>query len=244
MLLLWLSLASIVAVAHGFEILVPPGKTKCLTETFDTDTIAHVKARVAAGAIQRPGTNQDFQARMNALNANSQAGGAATITMVVKEVRTDGLVFDSRAIPTGMAGDYAVASIATRPATMAAMDDNDEEYSICFQDVSPVRRPDPGTHVSISVEKQVSPDEQKINSVNEKLSDSQRRLNEALVVAKKLEQEMYSSKMREHRHRDTSESTNSRVAAFSWLSFAVLAGLGVTQMLYLRQFFKSKHLVS
>jgi hypothetical protein len=80
-----LAVLAAVAVARtdAFEILIPPGKEKCLTESFDPDTIAHVKAHVSAGQLNRPGTNMDFQARMNALNANQQAGGAATISMTV-----------------------------------------------------------------------------------------------------------------------------------------------------------------
>jgi p24 family protein delta-1 len=142
-----------------------------------------------------------------------------------------------------MGMDDAVASIATRPSHLAALDDDDEDFQICFADISPSRRPDPGTRVSIRVEIQHEQPKTEAGVV-EKLDATQRSLYDALELAKKLESELYNAKMREHRHRDTSESTNTRIAAYSWLSFGILAALGVTQMLYLRRFFKSKHIVS
>ena len=50
-------------------------------------------------------------------------------------------------------------------------------------------------------------------------------------------------KQREEEMRDTNESTNSRVLYFSIFSMLCLLGLATWQVLYLRQFFKSKKLI-
>ncbi|RKP24365.1 emp24/gp25L/p24 family/GOLD-domain-containing protein [Syncephalis pseudoplumigaleata] len=50
-------------------------------------------------------------------------------------------------------------------------------------------------------------------------------------------------KRREARMRDTNESTNERVQWFNILSILALIGLGLWQLVYLRQFFHSKKLI-
>jgi len=50
-------------------------------------------------------------------------------------------------------------------------------------------------------------------------------------------------RQREEEMRDTNESTNSRVLYFSIFSMLCLLGLATWQVLYLRQFFKSKKLI-
>jgi len=50
-------------------------------------------------------------------------------------------------------------------------------------------------------------------------------------------------KQREEEMRDTNESTNSRVLYFSIFSMLCLLGLATWQVIYLRQFFKSKKLI-
>eukprot|EP00033_Pygsuia_biforma_P001057 GCRY01001204.1.p1 GENE.GCRY01001204.1~~GCRY01001204.1.p1 ORF type:complete len:228 (+),score=14.03 GCRY01001204.1:66-686(+) len=48
---------------------------------------------------------------------------------------------------------------------------------------------------------------------------------------------------REERHRDTNESTNARVMWFSIFWIAILLGIGVWQMIHMKNFFKAKKLV-
>lgn len=48
---------------------------------------------------------------------------------------------------------------------------------------------------------------------------------------------------REMRLRNTNESTNERVKWFAVGSMAVLVGLGAWQIVYLRAYFRSKHLI-
>lgn len=55
--------------------------------------------------------------------------------------------------------------------------------------------------------------------------------------------EMLSMRDREHKMRDTNEETNSRVLWFSLFSIIILIGMGMWQVYYLRNFFKSKKLI-
>ena len=62
-------------------------------------------------------------------------------------------------------------------------------------------------------------------------------------VVKEIVDELNYLKKREARMRDTNESTNERVWWFSMLTMATLVALGIWQILYLRSYFKRKHLI-
>jgi len=69
---------------------------------------------------------------------------------------------------------------------------------------------------------------------------------EALKIQRNLEEvvrDLSYFKRREERHRDTNESTNSRVMWFSVISMAVIVCIGVWQLVYLRRFFTQKKLL-
>lgn len=55
--------------------------------------------------------------------------------------------------------------------------------------------------------------------------------------------EMDYLRTREQKLRDTNESTNNRVKWFGVLTTWLLIGLWVWQILYLRAYFRSKHLI-
>jgi len=55
--------------------------------------------------------------------------------------------------------------------------------------------------------------------------------------------EMEYLRMREQKLRDTNESTNERVKWFAFGTMGMLAGLGAWQIVYLRAYFRSKHLI-
>lgn len=67
-----------------------------------------------------------------------------------------------------------------------------------------------------------------------------RRLSEG---AKEVMDEMDYLRTREMRLRDTNESTNERVKWFAYGTMGMLVALGVWQVVYLRAYFRSKHLI-
>jgi len=56
-------------------------------------------------------------------------------------------------------------------------------------------------------------------------------------------QELEYLRMREQKLRDTNESTNERVKWFAFGTMGMLVGLGAWQVVYLRSYFRSKHLI-
>lgn len=67
-----------------------------------------------------------------------------------------------------------------------------------------------------------------------------RRIEE---VVNEIVHEMDYLRIREQKLRDTNESTNERVKWFAFGTMGMLVALGVWQIIYLRAYFRSKHLI-
>lgn len=67
-----------------------------------------------------------------------------------------------------------------------------------------------------------------------------RRLAE---IASEVSEELEYLRTREMKLRDTNESTNERVKWFALGTMGMLVSLGVWQVVYLRAYFRSKHLI-
>lgn len=78
---------------------------------------------------------------------------------------------------------------------------------------------------------------------NEKLKPMEVELRKVEQVTDEIVQELDYLKAREERLRDTNESTNRRVRNFSICIVILLVSLGVWQVNYLKNFFKSKHIL-
>lgn len=77
----------------------------------------------------------------------------------------------------------------------------------------------------------------------EKLKPVEADLKRIAEVAKEIVDEMNYLKEREMMLRDTNESTNERVKWFGIGTMGMLVALGVWQIVYLRAYFRSKHLI-
>lgn len=77
----------------------------------------------------------------------------------------------------------------------------------------------------------------------EKLKPAEVELKKVEEMTKEIAAELQYLKTREARMRDTNESTNSRVKYFSVLVVFSLVGFGTWQILYLRHYFKVKHII-
>ena len=80
-------------------------------------------------------------------------------------------------------------------------------------------------------------------SANEKLKPIEVELRRVEEITDEIVDELTYLKNREERLRDTNESTNRRVRNFSILVIIVLSSLGVWQVNYLKNYFKTKHII-
>jgi hypothetical protein len=77
----------------------------------------------------------------------------------------------------------------------------------------------------------------------EKLKPVEAELRRIEEVMGEVVTEMDYLRGREQKLRDTNESTNERVKWFAFATMAMLVGLGAWQVVYLRAYFRSKHLI-
>jgi hypothetical protein len=77
----------------------------------------------------------------------------------------------------------------------------------------------------------------------EKLKPVEIELRRIEEVVGEIVKQMDYLRHREQKLRDTNESTNERVKYFALSVMATLIGLGVWQVIYLRAYFRSKHLI-
>jgi Mg2+/citrate symporter len=77
----------------------------------------------------------------------------------------------------------------------------------------------------------------------EKLKPVEAEMRRIEELVGEINREMDYLKAREHKLRDTNESTNNRVKWFGVVTTLVLLALWVWQIMYLRAYFRSKHLI-
>lgn len=77
----------------------------------------------------------------------------------------------------------------------------------------------------------------------EKLKPMEAELRRLSESAKEVTDEMDYLRSREMKLRDTNESTNERVKWFGIGMMGMMIALGVWQVIYLRAYFRSKHLI-
>ncbi|RVD83825.1 uncharacterized protein DFL_005599 [Arthrobotrys flagrans] len=77
----------------------------------------------------------------------------------------------------------------------------------------------------------------------EKLKPVEIELRRIEELVSEVVSEMEYLRTREQKLRDTNESTNERVKWFAFVTISTLLGLGAWQVIYLRSYFRSKHLI-
>ncbi|OXV06922.1 hypothetical protein Egran_05307 [Elaphomyces granulatus] len=77
----------------------------------------------------------------------------------------------------------------------------------------------------------------------EKLKPMETDLRRMEEMVSEIVEEMEYLRTREQKLRDTNESTNERVKWFAFGTMGMLVGLGAWQVVYLRAYFRSKHLI-
>jgi len=121
----------------------------------------------------------------------------------------------------------------------------DSAFDVCFENtvthardvVNPIR------HVELDIDIGADAKDWSAIQAGEKLKPTETELRRIEEVVAEIVSEMDYLRVREHKLRDTNESTNERVKWFAFGTMGMLVGLGVWQVVYLRAYFRSKHLI-
>jgi hypothetical protein len=120
----------------------------------------------------------------------------------------------------------------------------DAAFDVCFENVlSGGRGKNPTRHVELDIDIGADAKDWSAIQANEKLKPVELELRRVEEMLGEVVSEMDYLRSREQRLRDTNESTNNRVKWFGIGTTMLLVGLWAWQIMYLRAYFRSKHLI-
>ncbi|KAH8434925.1 emp24/gp25L/p24 family protein [Aspergillus melleus] len=120
----------------------------------------------------------------------------------------------------------------------------DTSFDVCFENVLTTGRGG-NLYRSIELDVDIGADARDWSSIqqHEKLKPIETDLRRMEEMVAEVVSEMEYLRAREQKLRDTNESTNERVKWFAFGTMGMLVGLGAWQVVYLRAYFRSKHLI-
>jgi len=127
---------------------------------------------------------------------------------------------------------------------MAFTSHADSAFDVCFDNYLEDGR-HAGLTRSIELDVDIGADARDWSAIQaaEKLKPVEIELRRIEEVVSEIVNQMEYLRSREQKLRDTNESTNERVKWFALTIMATLIGLGGWQVVYLRAYFRSKHLI-
>lgn len=120
----------------------------------------------------------------------------------------------------------------------------DSAFDVCFENVytGSAKNVKP-RHVELDIDIGADAKDWSAIQASEKLKPVEMELRRIEEVVGEIVTEMDYLRVREQKLRDTNESTNERVKWFALGTMAMLIALGSWQVVYLRAYFRSKHLI-
>ncbi|KAK1700355.1 endoplasmic reticulum vesicle protein 25 [Colletotrichum godetiae] len=121
----------------------------------------------------------------------------------------------------------------------------DAAFDVCFENILSGSGRSGATSRHIELDIDIGADAKDWNAIQatEKLKPVEAELRRIDELVSEINTEMDYLRAREHKLRDTNESTNTRVKWFGIGTTLILVGLWGWQIMYLRAYFRSKHLI-
>ncbi|MCJ1250734.1 vesicle coat component [Trapelia coarctata] len=121
----------------------------------------------------------------------------------------------------------------------------DSAFDVCFENILTGRHHggSPSRHVELDIDIGADAKDWSAVQAAEKLKPVETELRRIEEMVGEIVVEMDYMRSREQKLRDTNESTNERVKWFAFGTMGMLVGLGAWQVVYLRAYFRSKHLI-
>ncbi|KAF3931979.1 hypothetical protein ABW20_dc0102525 [Dactylellina cionopaga] len=149
-------------------------------------------------------------------------------------------------IKDAVGNEYGKPKDVAGETRMAFTSHADAAFDVCFENIAQNYHRG-GTQMSRAVELDVDigADARDWSAIQaaEKLKPVEIELRRIEELVGEIVSEMEYLRTREQKLRDTNESTNERVKYFAFVTIATLIGVGVWQVIYLRSYFRSKHLI-
>ncbi|KZF18956.1 hypothetical protein L228DRAFT_225097 [Xylona heveae TC161] len=166
------------------------------------------------------------------------------VTAIVGGSKGDGQMVNMR-IKDTLDNEYGRPRDIVGERRMAFTSAADSAFDVCFENVLTSRHAVMNPTRSIELDVDIGADARDWSAIQaaEKLKPVETELRRIEELVGEIVQEMEYLRSREQRLRDTNESTNERVKWFAFGTMGMLVGLGAWQIVYLRAYFRSKHLI-
>ena len=162
------------------------------------------------------------------VNSNGRVGDGQILNLYVRDI-----VGNEYRKLKDFAGDIRVAFTAPRSIS----------FDICFENIANIVGNTMYRSIELDIESGSEARDWNLIRANEKLKPIEVELRRIEEMTDEIVDELTYLKNREERLRNTNESTYERVTRFSILIIIVLGSLGVWQINYLRNYFRSKHII-
>ncbi|KAF2468584.1 uncharacterized protein BDR25DRAFT_265342 [Lindgomyces ingoldianus] len=165
------------------------------------------------------------------------------VTAIVSGYRGDGQTLNMH-IRDAMGNDYGRPKDVYGENRYAFTSHADSAFDVCFENIlSSTHQMNPSRHVELDIDIGADAKDWSAIQAGEKLKPVEAELRRIEEVVGEIVNEMDYLRGREQKLRDTNESTNERVKWFAFGTMGMLVGLGAWQVVYLRAYFRSKHLI-
>jgi len=166
------------------------------------------------------------------------------VTAIIDGSKGDGQIVNMH-IRDAMGNDYHKPKDVVGENRYAFTSHSDSAFDVCFENLldgsshgTPPRR-----NVELDIDIGADAKDWSAIQAGEKLKPVESELRRIEEVVGEIVSEMDYLRGREVKLRDTNESTNERVKWFAIGTMAILVALGTWQVVYLRAYFRSKHLI-
>ncbi|MCJ1442695.1 MAG: vesicle coat component [Stictis urceolatum] len=156
----------------------------------------------------------------------------------------DGQLLNMRIVDTE-GNEYGRAKNIIGEKRMAFTSHTDAAFDVCFENALNAQHAaiNPSRHIELDIDIGADAKDWSAIQAAEKLKPVETELRRIEEMVQEMVNEMEYLRTREQKLRDTNESTNERVKWFAFGTMGMLVGLGVWQVIYLRAYFRSKHLI-
>ncbi|BDD61236.1 vesicle coat component [Monascus purpureus] len=172
------------------------------------------------------------------------SGQLVVVTAIVSGNKGDGQVVNMH-VKDSLGNEHGHPKDIVGEKRQAFTSPADTSFDVCFENQLVSRHNGANLHRSIELDIDIGADARDWSTIQaqEKLKPVETDLRRIEELVGEIVEEMEYLRAREQRLRDTNESTNERVKWFAFGTMGMLVGLGAWQVVYLRAYFRSKHLI-
>ncbi|CZS88009.1 hypothetical protein WAI453_000401 [Rhynchosporium graminicola] len=166
------------------------------------------------------------------------------VTATVDGTKGDGMVLDMH-IQDALGNQYGKPKDVVGEKRMAFTSHADATFDVCFENYfsGTAGVSHPHRHIELDIDIGADAKDWSAIQASEKLKPVETELRRMEEMVAEIVSEMDYLRYREQKLRDTNESTNNRVKWFAFSTMGMLVALGAWQVVYLRAYFRSKHLI-